>query len=530
VSSTNVSAASAAAPTQWQPSSTATQDSNQDNGSSPFAALLDAAASAPTTAPQTAPAAAPQPKSAFAGHRNTGTTGGDQNTTQGATAPVETKTANAPGQPGTTADSAANPATAQNNNVPASQPGTAAQTGDSTDDATLIAFASQLAKPVSDAAATAPTPGSTAKTSDKTDQDDSAIDDSSDTSAATNNQTQPVAAAIAANTAISATPADSTGSDATIDGAANASANSSAKAAASAIAAKTAAQDFKDAAQAQGADEGSSTEAGKGAAPAPNTKAPATKPTTVANGTTASATSTTDTASPSNANDNQPANGTTQGQARADNDSVVLAQNGGSAAAHSNVASDAGNGTNTQSGANAAKATTDGIANFTIAAAGQTAPPSATAAAASSSAVTAAAVPIAGLPIAIAARAQSGSNQFDIRLDPPELGRIDVSLNVDSNGQVTSHIVVDRADTLQLLQNQQPQLQHALEQAGLTTADNGLQFSLRDQSFTGQNGQNGAGNQPGAAQLVIPDASQPAVATTQIYSRIGRLSGIDIRV
>jgi flagellar hook-length control protein FliK len=43
----------------------------------------------------------------------------------------------------------------------------------------------------------------------------------------------------------------------------------------------------------------------------------------------------------------------------------------------------------------------------------------------------AAAVPVAGLAVAIAARAQNGSNQFDIRLDPAELGRVDVRLDVD---------------------------------------------------------------------------------------------------
>ena len=99
---------------------------------------------------------------------------------------------------------------------------------------------------------------------------------------------------------------------------------------------------------------------------------------------------------------------------------------------------------------------------------------------------------------------QAGSNQFDIRLDPPELGRIDVRLNVDSNGQVTSHLTADRPETLTLLQSQQPQLERALEQAGLKTADNGLQFSLRDQSFAGQNGGGGAQASP-AQQLVIPD-------------------------
>ena len=96
---------------------------------------------------------------------------------------------------------------------------------------------------------------------------------------------------------------------------------------------------------------------------------------------------------------------------------------------------------------------------------------------------------------------------------------------------MTSHVTVDRADTLQLLQSQQPQLERALEQAGLKTADNGLQFTLRDQSFAGQNGGSGGnGAQPSAAQLVIPDAEVPVIQATQIYSRSGLGSGVDIRV
>ena len=80
------------------------------------------------------------------------------------------------------------------------------------------------------------------------------------------------------------------------------------------------------------------------------------------------------------------------------------------------------------------------------------------------------------------------------------------------------------------LQNQQPQLERALEQAGLKTADNGLQFTLRDQSFAGQNGGSGGGAQPSPAQLVIPDAEAPVIQATQIYSRAGLGSGVDIRV
>ena len=142
------------------------------------------------------------------------------------------------------------------------------------------------------------------------------------------------------------------------------------------------------------------------------------------------------------------------------------------------------------------------------------------------------AVPLAGLAVAIAGRAQAGSSQFDIRLDPPELGRIDVRLDVDGSGQVRTHVTVDRADTLQLLQSQQPQLERALEQAGLKTADNGLQFTLRDQSFAGGNGGSGGqhyANQQ-AAPVVIPDIDAAPIDTAQIYARLRLGNGLDISV
>src|SRR5262249_51779087 len=44
------------------------------------------------------------------------------------------------------------------------------------------------------------------------------------------------------------------------------------------------------------------------------------------------------------------------------------------------------------------------------------------------------AIPIAGLAVEIAARAQAGQSRFEIRLDPPELGRIDVRLDIDRSG------------------------------------------------------------------------------------------------
>lgn len=139
-----------------------------------------------------------------------------------------------------------------------------------------------------------------------------------------------------------------------------------------------------------------------------------------------------------------------------------------------------------------------------------------------------AAVPIAGLAVEIAARAQAGGNRFEIRLDPPELGRIDVRLDVDRSGQVTSRLVVEKAETLDLLRRDAAELERALQQAGLKTAENGMQFTLRDQSFAGRDG----GPAAGSATLIAPDSELgPAEILAAGYGRVLRPGGgIDIRV
>ena len=138
------------------------------------------------------------------------------------------------------------------------------------------------------------------------------------------------------------------------------------------------------------------------------------------------------------------------------------------------------------------------------------------------------AVPIAGLAVEIAARAQAGQNRFEIRLDPPELGRIDVRLDIDSSGQVTSRLVVERADTLEHLRRDSAGLERALQDAGLKTGENSLQFSLRDQGFAGRddNSQSGA-----AARLLVPDPNLPPVdIPANAYRSMTRAGGVDIRV
>jgi flagellar hook-length control protein FliK len=145
-------------------------------------------------------------------------------------------------------------------------------------------------------------------------------------------------------------------------------------------------------------------------------------------------------------------------------------------------------------------------------------------------AATGAAVPLSGLAMEIAASANSGKTRFEIRLDPAELGRIDVRIDIDRHGQMTSHLTVERPETLSMLRQDANQLQRALDNAGLSTGNSGLQFSLRDQSSQGQN--DGNQSNPNAHRLVVSEEnSVPAVVAGRSYGRmLGSSGGVDIRV
>jgi flagellar hook-length control protein FliK len=137
---------------------------------------------------------------------------------------------------------------------------------------------------------------------------------------------------------------------------------------------------------------------------------------------------------------------------------------------------------------------------------------------------------VSGLAMEIAASARSGKTRFEIRLDPAELGRIDVRIDVDRHGQVTSHLTVERPETLSMLRQDANQLQRALDSAGLSTGNGGLQFSLRDQSSQGQN--DGNQSNPNAHRLVVSEEdSVPAIVAGRNYGRmLGASGGVDIRV
>ncbi len=140
-------------------------------------------------------------------------------------------------------------------------------------------------------------------------------------------------------------------------------------------------------------------------------------------------------------------------------------------------------------------------------------------------------VPLSGVAVEIATSVKAGKTSFDIRLDPAELGRIDVRIEVDKHGNVTSHLTVEKPETLTMLRQDAPQLQRALEQAGLKTDNSGLQFSLRDQSPQQQQ-QNGDQSGRHMHRLTINDDDTVTVApAARGYGRMyGANGGVDISI
>ena len=129
--------------------------------------------------------------------------------------------------------------------------------------------------------------------------------------------------------------------------------------------------------------------------------------------------------------------------------------------------------------------------------------------------------------------AAQGQSKVQIRLNPAELGRVDVKLDVGDDGHVRAVLSVDKPETLDLMQRDPRALERALQAAGLKTDSGSLSFNLReDGTGHGQNaGGDGrdrpgdlAGGMPGQPTGDVPIAAEPLSASLPADGRV------DIRV
>ncbi len=86
---------------------------------------------------------------------------------------------------------------------------------------------------------------------------------------------------------------------------------------------------------------------------------------------------------------------------------------------------------------------------------------------------------------------QAGQDRITIRLNPAELGRVEVKMELAFDGRTTAIVTADNRDTLDMLRRDSSDLQKALEEGGLQLSDKDMQFNLRGEE--GQMAEDGDG-------------------------------------
>ncbi|MBO9425631.1 flagellar hook-length control protein FliK [Labrenzia sp. R4_1] len=140
--------------------------------------------------------------------------------------------------------------------------------------------------------------------------------------------------------------------------------------------------------------------------------------------------------------------------------------------------------------------------------------------------------------VEMARNLKNAQTRFQMRFDPPELGRVDVNMKVAADGSVQAHLIVERPETLDMFLRDQRGLERALEAAGLNANSNDLQFSLKQgpgQQFASQDEQGQQNGQSGTANTDA-DGGGDASADEAMDGQLLRMTlaeqrgGLDVRI
>lgn len=129
---------------------------------------------------------------------------------------------------------------------------------------------------------------------------------------------------------------------------------------------------------------------------------------------------------------------------------------------------------------------------------------------------------------------QAKIDTMTLQLEPADLGRLDIKLKFEKDGSIRAHMIVEKPETLALLQKDSHHLERALQQAGIDADENSLSFDLRQQSqhnLEGFDGRNGRGSDEFATHMSDTAAEKVLQAKIAIQSH-GYItaSGVNIMV
>jgi flagellar hook-length control protein FliK len=84
-----------------------------------------------------------------------------------------------------------------------------------------------------------------------------------------------------------------------------------------------------------------------------------------------------------------------------------------------------------------------------------------------------------GVSVLLARAGKNQVSEFVIRMDPPELGRIEVQMKMSEDGTVQAVIASDNPNTHDLLRREASTIERALNESGFRTGNDGLSFNLK---------------------------------------------------
>jgi flagellar hook-length control protein FliK len=109
-------------------------------------------------------------------------------------------------------------------------------------------------------------------------------------------------------------------------------------------------------------------------------------------------------------------------------------------------------------------------------------------------------------------RMDARSTRFEMALTPDDLGRVDVSLDIDEHGRLAARMAFDNPAAALDMKGRVDELRRQLEEAGFHLADDAFQFTQREQS-SGEQFDRRQGRAFAAASRVSNEADAAAPVT-----------------
>ena len=130
----------------------------------------------------------------------------------------------------------------------------------------------------------------------------------------------------------------------------------------------------------------------------------------------------------------------------------------------------------------------------------------------------------------ITSKASAQRTAFDFALEPQGLGRVDVSLKFDAQGQVSAVLSFDNPNAATEAKSRAGDLQQALQQAGFDVSQSGLSFTSGGNQGQGAAWQTTAGASYTAGPSLADTTPDAAIASSISAARASSAGGLDITI